>query len=161
MPASVGFDTANRAAFFTVLVAMNSYIGWLAGFLLTVVCVLGCGSAPKENPLVGTWVSDKQRTLEEIEKKPTVSARTRGLMDSDFFGKLRVRYDRDTYASEFEGEIVKGTYRILEVNKDFIEIEEQIEGWEKRFRSKIYFDGDYMYIESNKHDFREYFRKLE
>lgn len=82
-------------------------------------------------------------------------------MDNDFFGKLRVTYARETYESEFEGEIIKGQYRITEVNKDFIEIEEKIEGWDKRFRSKIYFDGDYMYIDSNKHDFREYFRKLE
>ena len=142
-------------------VSMDSYVGWLACFLITGACVLGCGSVPRDNPLVGTWVSDKQRTLEEIEKKPTVTARTRGLVDNDFFGKLRVSYDYDTYTSEFEGEIIRGKYRVLEVKKDFIEIEEQIEGWDKRFRSKIYFDGDYMYIESNKHDFREYFRKLE
>lgn len=134
---------------------------WDALFLLTFVCVVSCSSVPKDNPLVGSWISDKERTLDEIDSKPTVSARTRGLMDNDFFGKLRVTYTRDTYESEFEGEIIKGQYRIIEVNKDFIEIEEQIEGWDKRFRSKIYFDGDYMYIESNKHDFREYFKKIE
>ena len=142
-------------------VVSESPIKWVVCFVLTCACVVACGSNPKDNPLIGVWISDKERTLEEIEKKPTVSARTQGLVDNDFFGKLRVSYERDTYASEFEGEIIKGKYRIIAVNKDFIEIEEQIEGWDKRFRSKIYFDGDYMYIESNKHDFREYFRKLE
>lgn len=141
---------------------MNEFhVRWVVRFLLTCACVVSCSSVPKDNPLVGVWISDKIRTLDEIDSKPTVSARTKGLMENDFFGKLRVTYTHDAYESEFEGEILKGQYQIIAVNKDFIEIEEQIEGWDKRFRSKIYFDGDYMYIESNKHDFREYFKKLE
>ena len=121
----------------------------------------GCSLFPKKsNPLLGTWVSDKERTLQEIEKKPEISAHTQALLNNDFFGKMKITYYPDTYESEFEGEVIRGRYKILEMNDTFIEIEENLEGLDKSFRSKLFLDGDYLVVYSSRHDLKEYFRKI-
>ena len=105
-------------------------------------------------------MSDKERTLKEIAKKPEISPRTRALLNNDFFGKLKITYYSDTYESEFEGEVIKGEYKILEISKDYIEIEERLEGLDKSFRSKIYFEDDYLVVYSRQNELKEYFRKV-
>ncbi len=73
---------------------------------------------------------------------------------------MKITYYPDTYESEFEGEVIRGRYKILEMNDTFIEIEENLEGLDKSFRSKLFLDGDYLVVYSSRHDLKEYFRKI-
>ena len=102
----------------------------------------------------------KNERLKKFRKKPEITPRTRALLNNDFFGKLKITYYSDTYESEFEGEVIKGEYKILENSSDFIEIEERLEGLNKSFRSKIYFEDDYLVVYSRQDELKEYFKKV-
>ncbi len=144
---------------------MQNFSWWLKfrqwlGIASTVGMLMSCASFPRSNPLLGTWVSDKEYTLAELAKEPRISDKTRALIDNDFFGKLKITYTPDSYVAVLEGEVIKGKYEIIEVNKHFVEIEEYTEGNGKKSRSKIFIDGHYLYVYSPEHNLKEYFRKV-
>ena len=132
---------------------------WLC-IAITVGILISCALIPRSNPLLGTWVSDKEQTLAELAKKPRISDKTRALMDNDFFGKLRITYTPDSYVAALDGEVIRGKYEIIEVNKHFVEIEEYAEGDGEKTRSRIYIDGHFLYVYSPDYNLKEYFRRV-
>jgi len=128
--------------------------------LLTAVCISSCGN-PSRNPVIGTWISDEKKTLEEVAKIPNMPQKTRDLLENGFFGKLKITYYRDHYVTELDGHVSKYDYKVLGINDRYVEIEYYDVPMRVNIREKIYIDGDAIYVYGSlRYKFKEYFRRV-
>jgi hypothetical protein len=65
-----------------------------------------------DRPLVGTWRSDRRRTLKDWVWRPRASAAHRERI-AEIFGHLILRYTRQKIHSELKGDRRSQSYRIL------------------------------------------------
>jgi len=70
-----------------------------------------------ERRLLGTWVSDRRRTLADAEKRLRLRAKHRRAM-AVIFGKLRLRYTRSRCFSTLDGHTDALPYRVLATNSE-------------------------------------------
>jgi len=71
--------------------------------------------------LLGTWKSDKARTLEEWACNPASTPEQQTRI-AEWFGKLTVRYTEARVFTEFEGERTKCSYRVAAIDSDSVAI---------------------------------------
>jgi hypothetical protein len=67
--------------------------------------------------LLGTWVSDRRRTLQELQKRQRLSRKSKRALES-VFGKLRLRVTRTRCYSTYEGVTDALPYRVVAKNSD-------------------------------------------
>ena len=67
--------------------------------------------------LLGTWVSDRRRTIGDLEKRRRLSVKSRNAMKA-IFGKLRLRYTRSLCYSTLDGNTDALPYRVLAKNSE-------------------------------------------
>ena len=67
--------------------------------------------------LVGTWRSDRRRTIEEIEARSDIPEPRRAAL-SALFGHLTLRYTRTHCYSTFKGKTERLPYRVVAANSD-------------------------------------------
>lgn len=115
--------------------------------------------------LLGSWVSDKKRTVEHL---PANLADTKREILSELFGKLRVTYTDTTCTAEFEGEISTQTYQIVARDRNSIVIERDLSQdplkdlLQLSSLTKITFiDHDHYWLITEIGGFKEYFTRIE
>lgn len=111
----------------------------------------------KTRTLLGTWVSDRRRTLEDVDARRDIKPKARRILKT-MFGKLRLTYRNKTVVSHFEGQKTIERYEILGRTDNQIAIKSVQRG---NLGERIYlltFDGEDRYsISLGK--FREYFKR--
>jgi hypothetical protein len=123
-----------------------------------------CAVTVPHQAILGTWKSDEAMTLASMHQIGGLSPEAVELFENDFFGKLVVEYRRDTARSTFPGEDYETgfePYEVLEVAPDHIKIREWSETLGQWSELIVHLEGDLIYVETGRTNFREYFRRLE
>ncbi len=117
-----------------------------------------------EPRLIGTWISDKQRTLEQFPEHLTEAQKEKL---SSLFGKLRVTYTPTTYTTELDGRTETFPYTVLGVDKHSVVIRDDstpnpdLDLLERSTFYKIHFDGpDSYWVTTQSGGLVEYFRRV-
>ena len=132
-------------------------MAWAGALIL-----LGCRTpAPTALPLLGTWRSDKQLTLREVEKTGLTEKQRDILSGPGFFGERTIRYEVGRMRSEVDGIASWMPYRVVGSGKDFVEIEcmDPVSG--EMVQRKILFEGGLMKMPIRTLGFYEVFRKVD
>ena len=130
----------------------------LAGILVLV----GCRTpAPPPLPLLGTWRSDKQLTLREVEKTGLTEKQREILSGPGFFGERTIHYEAGRARSEVDGNASWMPYRVVNSGKDFVEIECMDPATGEMVQRRILFEGDLMKMPIRTLGFHEVFRRVQ
>lgn len=104
----------------TEAVGTSWYVRWRLGIvsLLSAMLVIGVVvttmllTHQTEPRLIGTWISDADRTIAEmLDESPEDEQRVAKLRN--IFGKLRMTYTPTTYTTDFDGTVETRRYRVL------------------------------------------------
>lgn len=114
--------------------------------------------------LIGTWQSDKERTLEQFPKHMTGPEKEQL---SSLFGKLRVIYTPTAFTTELDGQTETCPYTVLGVDAHSVVIRDDsvrdpdLEILEMSTFSKIHFDGpDSYWVITEFGGINEFFRRV-
>lgn len=117
-----------------------------------------------EPRLMGTWISDKEQTLEHFPEHMTEPQKEKL---SSLFGKLRVTYTPTEYTTELDGQTETFPYAVLGVDKHSVVIRDDsapnpdLDFLEMSTFSKIHFDGPDSYsVTTEIGGITEYFRRV-
>jgi hypothetical protein len=111
--------------------------------------------------LLGTWRSDKELTLLEVEKTRLTVKQREILSGPGFFGERTIHYEVGRVRSEVEGHGSWMPYRVVNSGKNFVEIECMDSATGEMIQRKILFQGDLMKIPIRTLGFYEVFRKVD
>jgi len=126
-----------------------------------VLVLLGCRThAPPPLPLLGTWRSDKQLTLLEVEKTGLTEKQRDILSGPGFFGERTIRYEVGRLRSEVDGVASWMPYRVVGSGKDFVEIECMDPVTGEMVQRKMLFEGGLMKMPIRTLGFYEVFRRV-
>jgi hypothetical protein len=127
-----------------------------------VLILLGCRTpAPTPGPLLGTWRSDKQLTLLEVEKTNLTEKQRDILSGPGFFGERTIHYEAGRARSEVAGNVSWMPYRVVSSGKDFVEIECMDPVTGEMVQRRILFEGDLMKMPIRTLGFYEIFRRVD
>lgn len=127
-----------------------------------VLVLSGCRTpAPSSLPLLGTWRSDKELTLLEVEKTNLTEKQRDILSGPGFFGERTIHYEVGRARSEVDGNTTWWMpYRVVKSGKKFVEIECMDPATGEMVRRRILFDGDLMKMPIRTLGFYEVFRRV-
>jgi len=108
--------------------------------------------------LLGTWRSDRRRTLKEWVWRPGTTAKQRKFI-TDMFGHLTIRYTRHRMRSEFKGHRDSQPYEVIGTDSDSVAIMVYVGWMEERMIYHIHFEGDRHYWIAIGRQ-REWFRRV-
>lgn len=118
-----------------------------------------------EPRLIGTWVSDKERTQEHFPEHMTATQKEKL---SSLFGKLRVTYSDATCITELDGQTDTNPYSVLGVDEHSVVIRDDsarysdLELLEMSTFTKIHFEGqDSYWVVTEIGSLTEYFRRVD
>jgi|GEM_PF-2873968 len=127
-----------------------------------VLILLGCRTpAPTPGLLLGTWRSDKQLTLLEVEKTNLTEKQREILSGPGFFGERTIHYEAGRARSEVDGNASWMPYRVVNSGKDFVEIECMDPATGEMVQRRILFEGDLMKMPIRTLGFHEVFRRVQ
>ena len=127
-------------------------------FIFLLLFSLSC-SGNENNPLIGTWVSDKDKSLQYSKSKNDLTWNQVQALEM-ILGKLRLKFTRDTTESFYEKPVGNFGYKVLNQTDDYIEVE--IASKDAKEKYKYYFDGEYIFLENDSDILpRDYFRRVE
>lgn len=108
--------------------------------------------------LLGTWKSDKKRTMKEVRARRDFTASANEKLAS-LFGKLEHRYERNRCGSTLNGESSGARYSVVAKNSDSVVlVSENLTTGE--LISHLHFEGKTHYWVSVGGRFREYFKRV-
>ena len=135
------------------------HVNFSALLVVIAFLVLGCSS---NNPLVGKWKPDSQRTLKELKLLEDPSKSALNCFESKICGTGLVEYSGKNYLTVIvnkNGEILSeksATYQVLEITNDYVYIDQFNNGG----KFKLYFESkDSMYIK-NESGFNDYYLRV-
>ncbi len=122
-----------------------------------------CSSDTLHDRLLGTWKSNEAMTLATIDNADNLSPEDRSVLESDFFGHLVIRYERDEWTSYLDysdDPPVTQEYFVLIETDDSIRIcEPDTTGQCPEY--ELHFEGDCYYVDvSEGRGFVEYFCRV-
>lgn len=129
-------------------------------FVLFMFFVTGCELAT-QNPLLGRWKSDEKATLIEARNAGLSEQQLQQLKNGKVFGKLIAVIDKDKIVFDFEGKSESSPYRILNMEKQFVDIELLNSSTGASETTRIETRGDRMWVPSAMADFREVFVRID
>ena len=108
--------------------------------------------------LLGTWRSDRRRTLKEWVWKRGTPPKRRKLI-RDIFGHLTIRYTRQRMHSDFKGQKDSQPYKVIGSDSDSVAIMSYVGWMEERRIYHIHFEGErYYWITIGRQ--REWFKRV-
>ena len=130
--------------------------------MISAIFSLACMLNPKDTPIIGTYVSDRDRTLEEIRNRTDIDASHRELFErADFFGNLEVTYEPQKIISN-DGQVKSSEpYKVIDVHNEYVLIKNFNRALKHFETSKIYFDDKWIWMDTSKYHFMEYFKRRE
>lgn len=103
-----------------------------------------------ENPLIGKWKSDKDKTIELIKNSKELNNEAKkALLENIEFGQLVLEIGQNKMISYYKGEKGISEYKVLEINSDIVEIEEYDDYLKKKVIKKIKLKNGVMYVPSS------------
>ena len=111
-----------------------------------------------EKRLLGTWRSDRRRTLKEWLWSPKTNASQRKRF-AQLFGHLILRYTRQRVYIEFKGHNESRSYKVIGRDSESVAVMSYVAWMEEDRICHIHFEGDrYYWITIGSQ--REWFRKV-
>ena len=130
--------------------------------LTTLVFFVSACERPQENPLLGRWQSDAEATLVEARGSGSLTEQQLQRLENEkVFGKLIATIDRDKIVFEYEGKRDPSPYRILKIEKPFVDIELLNSSTDAYETTRIEVHGDRIWVPSAAVDFREVFVRID
>jgi hypothetical protein len=130
----------------------------LAPLVLFAFAALPCRAGPAQD-LVGTWRSDKNLTLSEIDAEGGMPAELREVLES-ILGELTFTYTATQATSSFEGDVDVHDYRVVGESADSVTIEFYDADAPGLVRREIFVSGDRMRVPVEKLGFDEIFTRV-
>ena len=125
--------------------------------ILIIILILGCSDS-SDDRLIGTWVSDKEKTLSQFREQGISNDKLYDFLN-DNLGKLKITYTPYKAIINFDGTITEEKYEILGKDHDSIAIKGKSAFGEDEI-SILTFDDNYFYTYSELGGYVEYFRKV-
>ena len=117
-------------------------------------------SVANGNPLIGTWQSDEDRTLQEVRSIPNLPKKARDLFENNFFGKLKLTFTDKKMLSESDGLKSEEPYEVVKKTDDSITIKTWSELLNRYDEITYYIEGQSIYVFTSKYNFKEYFKRI-
>jgi hypothetical protein len=142
--------------------------------ILTVACIgflvslklQNFGFKPTDSRLIGTWLSDRLKTIENLDNQWQLSEERRDNL-SKLLGKLKITFDLNTMTTEMDGMMETLPYTILDKDAFSIVIRDdappnpETSILETSKFAIIHFDGnDAYWVMSELGGFPEYFKRM-
>jgi hypothetical protein len=108
--------------------------------------------------LLGTWKSDRRRTLEHFKLKPTAKPRSVRFFKS-MFGKMVIHWMPATYRFELDGSRLKGSYEIVAQDSESVVIRTWSDLHQEHVLRQIHFEENYYWMCASG-SIIEYFRRI-
>ena len=108
--------------------------------------------------LLGTWRSDRRRTLKEWIWRPGTTPKKRKFI-ADVFGHLTIRYTRQRTHSNFKGRSDSQPYELIGSDSDSVAIMSYVDWMQERRIYHIHFEGTHHYWVAIGRQ-REWFRRV-
>lgn len=117
-------------------------------------------SSTYDERLIGTWRSDRRRTLSEWvdARRPTPKLRK---VTADIFGHLTLRFTKSRLYSDFKGYRDVQEYTVVASDSDSVAIVHWDSLLEERRIMHIHFEGRHYWVILGRGRNREFFRKLQ
>ncbi|MDJ0850145.1 MAG: hypothetical protein QNK04_17370 [Myxococcota bacterium] len=116
---------------------------------------------PAPNPLLGSWKSDRELTLERLEVDRLPPERKEEVRTEGNFGEALVEFHADEYVWTLGSQRRRLPYRILAVEGGYVEIEYFRHRVETRpTRMRLFVAGDFLYTPIAGYGFYEVFRRV-
>ncbi|GMR01148.1 MAG: hypothetical protein BMS9Abin19_0504 [Gammaproteobacteria bacterium] len=129
-------------------------------FALFMLFVTGCEFA-SQNPLLGRWQSDEKATLVEARNAGLTEQQLQQLENEKVFGRLIAIIDKEKIVFNFEDRFEPSPYRILKIEKQFVDIELFNSSTKAYETTRIETHGDRMWVPSAMASFREVFVRID
>jgi len=129
-------------------------------FVLLMFFIAGC-ELVSQNPLLGRWKSDEQATLIEARNAGLSEQQLQQLKDAKVFGKLVAIIDKDKIIFDFDGKSESSPYKVLNIEKQFVDIELLNSSTGASEITRIETRGNRMWVPSAMADFREVFVRVD
>jgi len=135
-----------------------------------VLAMSSCSGGPQiPNAFVGTWQSDEKLTLASLENSDLVSEDDLALFSDDFFGDRVFVYTPRKFRAYWVGQKSEGVeqgvqwlaYDIVDSGPDFMTLRYQATEYSDSGIKTWRVDGDLIYVEESKWDFKEYYRRID
>ncbi len=94
-------------------------------FISILLLVMSSCGFSLENPLLGKWRSDKERTIKLIQVSQVSEEAKQILINEVPFGEMVIEYSQGTLTSLYKGEISITSYRVKSVGGGVVKIEER------------------------------------
>ena len=135
-------------------------------FLLVVLLcsTLSCGRGDRlPSAFIGTWQSDEELTLKSVRASENVTTEDLAIFEDNFFGDRIIVLREFESGGYFIGSETKPNlepHRIVESGEDFVVFLVPETDYEPEHLSTWRVEGDLIYAEVEKWQFREYFRRV-
>lgn len=130
-------------------------------FAFLVLFVTGCELA-SQNPLLGRWKSDEKATLIEARNSGGLTEQQLQQLENEkVFGKLVAIIDKESIVFDFEGKLEPSPYRVLKIEKQFVDIELFNSSTKAYETTRIEIRGDRIWVPSAMAGFREVFVRID
>jgi hypothetical protein len=127
--------------------------------LIVLILITGC-STMHDDRLIGTWQSDKDRTLCEMEKRQELSGKRRDWFEKNL-GKLKIKYTKYTVTFWYNGKASTEKLKVAAKDSDSVVILGTDVFGEKDKISLVTFEDENTYwIYSKMADYVEYFKRI-
>jgi hypothetical protein len=110
--------------------------------------------------LLGTWRSDRRRTITDWHWQKRVTAKQKHRL-AKFFGRLKVRYTRNRIYTEFEDYRDVKDYRVIGQDSESVAIVYWESLREEEVITQIHFEGHHYWINIWGNGNREWFRRIQ
>jgi hypothetical protein len=117
--------------------------------------------ASHPGPLLGTWRSDEELTLHEVERADLSPKQREFFREPGFFGDLELRYEVDRVHSSYHGAGSWRPYQVVGSGPGFVQIEYMDPLTGEMTRPKLLVEGDLMKMPVRNLGFHEVFRRVE
>ena len=122
---------------------------------LASVPILASGSQKADRRLLGTWRSDKERTMRLWRFKKELDTEQKAKFES-IFGKMTRRFTSTHAYSEFDGETTSNPYRVLGADEHSVVV--AYPNGKASELQQIFFEDDWFYVVSGYNV--EFFRRV-
>jgi hypothetical protein len=125
-----------------------------------IIVINGCASL-RDDRLIGTWISDKERTLCVMEKRRNLTERQRDWFEKNL-GKLKIQYTKDDVKVWFNGEQTTEKLRIAAKDRDSVVLisKDPFDEEEDKLFLINFDDNDNYWTYSDIGDYVEYFKRM-
>ncbi len=119
----------------------------------------GC-STVHDDRLIGTWISDKEKTLCVMEKSRNLTEKQRNWFEQNL-GKLRIKYTKDNVTIWFDDEPMTEKLKIIATDSDSVVLLGNDPFDEEAKLVMVTFeDNDNYWVYSDLGNYVEYFKRI-